>query len=277
MFPFFVMVVMGIPSVSPADWFILPKEPLTSLDWGLFINIIAFKFTGFDTISHFAGEMQHPGSFFFAMGASLLMAIVSRVLPILVVVSVQKDYSLYNEGYYTTLASAIGGIGLSSLVVFSAAVGCVVTYITYLYASAFTVYTLASKEYFNTPFLYDMHAKHQTPWRAIIATAFISFLFGMMSFEELVTISGSLYQICLVMQYAALIKLRISKPNLLRPNKIPLSTNGLIVFLIIPTLISVYLLYSSAFHSLNTFVSLTGSILFSVALYFIRDKNAHYL
>jgi len=220
-------------------------------------------------MSHFAGELKSPSSFFFAMGGALVLAIISRVLPMMVAVCVDTNYSLYNEGYYTVIADKVGGVFLSSLVVLSAAVGCFVTYVTYLYASSVTLYTLAGKEYLDAPPLYVM-GRFNTPWTSIVTTAVASFLFGAMSFEELVKLSGSLYQICLLMQYAALVKLRITYPKIERPNKIPLSTLGLILFLIPPSLISLFILFSAASHSLSASLVLTSSVVGSVCLYFVK-------
>jgi len=269
LFPFFLIFVIGIPSLNLSQILLRPAVPFLSVEWGLFINIIAFKFTGFDTISHFAGEMKNPGSFFRAMGGALLLAIGSRILPMLVAVCVDKNYSQYNEGYYTVIADEVGGKFLSSLVVISATIGCFVTYVTYLYASAVTLFTLAAKEYLDAPRLYVMN-RFDTPWLSIVVVASTSFLFGILSFEELVKLSGSLYQICLLMQYAALVKLRITKPKLERPNKIPLSTNGLILFLIPPSAIAIFILFSAVSHSLSAACVLIGSVVSSVTLYYVK-------
>lgn len=93
-------------------------------------------------------------------------------------------------------------------------------------------------------------------------------------FDQLIEMLNFNYAISLLMEYFAFIKLRLSRPNIERPYKIPLNTVGC-VLLFSPSIIFTVLVLALA--NATTYVFATGVILVGLVIFWgKRDNSAHY-
>ncbi len=84
-----------------------------------------------------------------------------------------------------------------------------------------------------------LHPKWGTPVRAITICAIICSIAALGPFQTLVVVDVTIYAFALLLQFAALIALRIKHPNMKRPYKIPGGWFGLVLV----TLGPVFVLY----------------------------------
>jgi amino acid transporter len=111
--PFAVMAVVTIPRVRAESLFAPPPR----VDFLLFLHVAAWSFNGWESISTVAGEIKDaPRALPRAIGAALVLVVVSYLLPCLLLASSFPDFARYTNGYYATLAYKLGGSAL--LVVF---------------------------------------------------------------------------------------------------------------------------------------------------------------
>lgn len=79
-----------------------------------------------------------------------------------------------------------------------------------------------------------------------------------MSFQEILEFLNFLYSIGMLLEFAAFIKLRIKKPDLHRPYRVPLQTFGATMLCVPPTLLLVLVM---CLASLKTFL-VSGAVVF---------------
>jgi len=90
-----------------------------------------------------------------------------------------------------------------------------------------------------------------------------------LNFGSLIQVDQAFYCLTLFLKYGALVKLRMSQPNLPRPYRIPLELKGLILFVIPPLLFSVAVVILTVISSWLTFGIILGLSCFTLILPFI--------
>ena len=79
-----------------------------------------------------------------------------------------------------------------------------------------------------------LHARHATPWLAILINSVGVSLLIPFSFQDLIEVDMFLYAGALILEFAALIWLRMKAPELPRPFRVPFGTGGVIAISIPP-------------------------------------------
>lgn len=85
-----------------------------------------------------------------------------------------------------------------------------------------------------------------------------------MSFQEILEFLNFLYAIGMLLEFVAFIKLRIKKPDLHRPYKVPLQTFGVTMLCLLPAVLLVLVM---CLASLRTFIVSGGVIIVGFLLY----------
>ncbi len=78
------------------------------------------------------------------------------------------------------------------------------------------------------------HKKFATPWKAILLNSLGIAALIPFSFQELIEVDMFLYAAALILEFAALIWLRIKQPELARPYRVPGGVAGVIAISIAP-------------------------------------------
>ena len=95
-----------------------------------------------------------------------------------------------------------------------------------------------------------------------------------MSFQEILEFLNFLYSVGMLLEFAAYIRLRIKKPDLHRPYKVPLQTFGATMLCLPPALLLALVM---CLASLKTYLVSAGVIIFGFLLYpallFIKYQN----
>jgi amino acid transporter len=82
--------------------------------------------------------------------------------------------------------------------------------------------------------LHELHPRFGSPWLSILCCSVgVSFM-TLWDFGELLVIDITLYGAALLLEYVALIRLRIKEPELPRPFRIPLGVPGLVLMAALP-------------------------------------------
>lgn len=85
-----------------------------------------------------------------------------------------------------------------------------------------------------------------------------------MTFQEILEFLNFLYSVGMLLEFAAFIKLRMKKPDLHRPYKVPLQTVGATVLCLPPSLLLLFVMYLA---SLKTFIVSGSVIILGLLLY----------
>lgn len=84
------------------------------------------------------------------------------------------------------------------------------------------------------PRIFSVRSRHGTPTYGILLGTFVIILMTLLDLEGLIEMLNFQYSVSLLMEYAAFVKLRISRPDLPRPYRIPFSTAGCILLFVLP-------------------------------------------
>jgi amino acid transporter len=227
--------------------------------WRPFLNNMFWKLNSFDSASCFSGEVNDPGrSFPRAMFWSVILVVGSYFLPLLIILGASEaPQSAWEDGYLATAMSDLVGPWLGDWTVFAAGISNIALFQAEMAADAFQVMGMADRGY--VPKIFSTRSRYETPSYGILLGLVIvlTMVVGdISSIIEMLNFNYAMYVMCcicllpflcqranvsraivahlyssLLMEYAAFLKLRISKPEVPRPYRIPLSTVGCFIAL----------------------------------------------
>lgn len=102
-------------------------------------------------------------------------------------------------------------------------------------------------------------SKYGTPTISILCSAAGVIFLSWMSFQEILEFLNFLYAVGMLLEFAAFIKLRMKRPDLHRPYKVPLQTFGVTMLCLPPTVLLVLVM---CLASIRTFL-ISGAVIIS--------------
>jgi amino acid transporter len=203
--PFAVLSLLGFAHVAPAR----PAEPL---DDGLLAGVLIamWSYMGWDNASTFARDVHRPRRTYpLAMGAAIVLVTLTYVLPVLGM----RSAGLEAKDAWPQAALKLGGHGLEVAILLGGMLSAAATFNALTLSYSRLPMALAGDGYLPVSF------KKQTACVLACAVAYSACLtFG---FKSLVQLDVLIYGLSLVLEFAALVALRIKEPTLRRPFRIP--------------------------------------------------------
>lgn len=239
--------------------------------WRPFLNNLFWNLNSFDAAGSFAADIENPGQVLpRAMMWGVVIVVAGYLVPLLVALGAseasQEDWV---DGYLAKACSDIVGPWLGAWTVFAAGISNIALFQAELSADAFQLMGMADRGYL--PKVLSTRSRHGTPTYGIMIGTAIIVAMGLSHLEGLIEMLNFNYALSLLMEYGAFIKLRISRPDLHRPWRVPLNTFGCIVCLI-PTFVFTILILALATPGTYLFCFVTN--VFGVGLYLGRQPNA---
>jgi amino acid transporter len=189
------------------------------------------------------------------MIATVILVTAVYLLPLAVGVGVTADWSAWKEGYFPEVAAQIGGPSLGTWLTLAALVSAAGMFNALLCTSARVPYAMADRGMLPRP-LRRLHVEHGTPWAALLINSAGVALLIPFSFQDLIELDMFLYAAALILEFAALVWLRMSRPEMARPYRVPFGLTGVVAISIPPVALC---LLSIAFSNLGTrYVGLLG-------------------
>jgi amino acid transporter len=220
--PFAVMVALAVFGHSaPAAPFAPHAAASVAPDLAGAVVVAMWNYMGWDNASTVAGEVERPQRTY---PRAVLLAVglvaITYVVPFAAMRLAGVDPSSWDTGAWADEARALGGTPLGVAVVVGGML------------SAFGMCAALSLSYSRLPlalaedgFLPRDFASRRTrrgvPWLSVLACAVVWSLSLGMSFERLVTLDIVLYGSSLLLEFVALVALRLREPALARPFRVP--------------------------------------------------------
>ena len=228
MSPFIIMVLIGAFKVDPSRWLEVPTPDGSEADngqrlwtalmsgailWRPLLNSLFWNLNSYDSTASYAAEVRDPGYVLpRSLGLGVIFMMSGYLLPVMVAIgATDSDPSEWVDGYLTTAAEQIGGEWLGAWVVFAAGVSNIALFLAELSADAFQLMGMAERGF--VPKIFATRSRHGTPTYGILLGVGVIIAMGTFNLEELIELLNFNYAISLLMEYAAFIKLRISKPD----------------------------------------------------------------
>jgi len=264
--PFAVMVALAAPQVDPAAWLARGGKG----DWALLVSVVLWNTSGWDNAGTLAGEVERPSRTYpAAMAASVALVTLAYLLPVAAGAGVDHNWSAWQEGYFPKIAAAIGGDWLGSWITIAGLVSAAGLLSALLCTSSRVPYAMAARGMLPAP-LAKLHPRHATPWVSIAVNALGVALLIPFSFQELIQVDMFLYAAALILEFAALVWLRIKEPGMPRPYRVRGGTAGAIALSVPPVALCVL---SIALADLPTIWVSVGSIVAGLIVYGLVSRG----
>lgn len=252
--PFVVMVVLGAPQVDPAQWL----KQNDSVNWPLLLSTLLWNTSGWDNAGCCAEEVDKPDrSYPRAMIYTVLLVTAAYLLPVAVGVGIDADTASWKEGDFPRIAAIAGGPWLATWLTLAGVISAAGMLNALLCTSARVPFAMARRDMLPRP-LAALHGRFATPWKAILANSLGVAALTPFSFQDLIEVDMFLYAAALLLEFAALIWLRIRQPQLTRPYRMPFGLVGVVAISMPP--VALCLLSIALANDATRYFSLGGIV-----------------
>jgi amino acid transporter len=221
--PFVLLVLFAI-----FDWQYNPWEPFVNPGQGvtnafaLGLFVVMWNYLGWDGVSTIAGEMKDPQRDYPKM-LLISVPLITAVyfLPTIAGLGAAGSTDIeWTAGAFSVIAEAVAGPWLGVFLAFGALVASAGLFSSLLLSISRVPFVMADDGYLPKA-LMRLHPRYGTPWVSLIVSSLIYTVFILGPFQSLVVVDVTIYAGALLLEFAALIALRIKYPNMKRPFKIP--------------------------------------------------------
>lgn len=216
--PFLILIALGV-------WLGLHTPhaalgPPARLALGPAILVAMWNYMGFDNASTIANEVDEPQRTYpRAMLLAALMVMLTYLLPIGAVAWAGIAPDRFSTGAWVDAARLLGGPALAVAVVLAGSLDSMGTFNALTLSYTRLPYAMACDGLL--PRVFTKRNRQNVPWVALLACSIGWALALGLTFERLITIDLLLWGMSLVLEFAALVRLRLSEPDLPRPFRIP--------------------------------------------------------
>ncbi|CAB4320971.1 unnamed protein product [Prunus armeniaca] len=273
--PFLVMAILSIPRIRVKQWLVVDFK---KVDWRGYFNSMFWNLNYWDKASTLAGEVENPSKTFpKALLGAVVVVVSSYLIPLLAGTgALNSASSEWTDGYFAEVGMLIGGFWLKWWIQAAAAMSNMGLFEAEMSSDAFQL--LGMSEMGMLPAIFASRSKYGTPTISILCSATGVIFLSWMSFQEILEFLNFLYAIGMLLEFAAFIKLRVKKPDLHRPYKVPFQTFGATMLCLPPALLLVLVM---CLASLRTYfvsgcVIIVGVLLYPLLVHAKDRKWAHF-
>jgi len=222
--PFLLLTVLGLAKIKGVPWhpFTVDNGQKLSETFGLGLSVAMWSYAGWGLPGAFAGEMKDPRRTFpLALLIAVPLVMLLYLLPIGAALGA-SDWREWNSESYpiSKVAAQVVGPWLGSFISLVVLASCWSLYNSNLLSISRVPFTMA-EDGLLPRWITRTHSKWGTPYASLILCSAIYGLFALLSFRSLVVIDMLLAAVVLLLNFTAVVVLRLKRPNLSRPFKIP--------------------------------------------------------
>ena len=234
--PFVIFMIVGMFEVDPSRW--LDKPSLTidayesESDYELgggffpyatlggvilrpFVNVMFWCFNAFDSAATWSEDCGPQPDRVIPKSLNIAWFTVSifYLLPVAVAIGVSSgNQSDWKIGYLASLATETVGQWLGNWLIFASGISFIALYQAEMSSDVFKLMGMAHNGLL--PKFFGVRSAHGTPVNAIVFESVIIFgLSWLHQFHKLIEMQNFTYGMALLLEYAAFIQLRLSRPN----------------------------------------------------------------
>jgi amino acid transporter len=218
--PFVVLTVWAFasaPQPVPAG-----TEPQPA-ELGIMAGVIVamWNYMGWDNASTIAGEVDRPQRTYpLAMGGAVLLVVLTYALPILAASRSGVAPEEWETGSWVEVGRTIAGPALGAAIALGGMISALGMFNSLVLSYSRVPMVLAQDGYLPAIFQ-RRSARTGAPWVSILACAAAWSLALQLSLPRLFALDVILYGLSLLLEFVALLALRIREPELARPFRVP--------------------------------------------------------
>ena len=246
--PVAIMVALGWSGISFSDLSPLVPEGTslrTALSYGLIFGM--WTYSGYGGLAYAAEEIVDAERTYPRVLALLLpLTMVIYVLPLLVALHATPDWSAWKTGHLTQTAFVLGGTWLALLTSLGAQAGILGLFNGELLITSRLPYAMA-RDGVLPRFFQQLHPRYGTPSRFLLIQAVLySALTYFLDFVEILVVSTWVAIPSYLLIFAMPLILRVRRPEIRGPFRIPGGWPVLLLIAVPPTAISLYVRVSAS-------------------------------
>lgn len=218
--PFFLLMGYGFVHRGPA----VAASGHADLLGGILVAM--WNYMGWDNSSTVAGEVDRPQRTYpLAMAGAVLLVALTYVLPIAAVAVTGLPASQWSTGGWADVARAVVGNNTAGetfavAITIAGMIGAVGT-LNALTMTLSRIPAVLAEDGFLPKIFARRHPKTDAPWVSILVCAAAWALCLNLSFVKLIMLDVLLTGLSILLEFAALVALRIREPHLPRPYRVP--------------------------------------------------------
>jgi amino acid transporter len=245
------------------------------------ILVAMWNYMGWDNASTVANEVERPQRTYpLAMAATLAIVTLTYILPIIAVAITGLPASRWSTGGWADVARAVtGGSAFGAALAVAIGIGGMLGAVDTLNSLTMTLSRLpavmADDGYLPKIFTWR-NAKTCAPWVAILGCATAWALCLNLSFAKLIMLDVLLTGLSILLEFVALVALRIREPNMPRPYRVPGGLFGAIAIGIPPAVLLILAVFRNEAEPVGPINALEfGAILIAAgfAAYYASRRN----
>lgn len=235
--PFIGLSLWGIFTGSWSQLFqaltVGTKQEVSFMNIAAGLAIILWNYCGWDNISTYAHEVEHPEKNYpKTLLAAMIIIVLSYLLPLLAGLKTSIDPEIWNRGW-PAIAELMGGPLLGIIVAIAALLSAWALFNSQLlYISRLPM--AMAKDGLLPRVLSKTSLTTEAPTTALILMALLAIGFSLLSFTKLMIVDILFYTLGISLEFITLIVLRKKEPHLARGYKIPLGGTGLKIMSLFP-------------------------------------------
>lgn len=221
--PFVVIVVLGFWRGLTLHPMVQWSHPGSESAFSTAVLVAMWNYMGWDNASTVAQEVENPQRTYpRAMIASTFLVAVTYILPLAAMALAGLSSDSFSTGDWTDAARTIGGrglfgVGLGVAVVAGGAISGVGMFNALV--MSYTRLPMTMAEDGMLPRVVARRNSRGVPWVSVLFCGLAWALALKLPFERLISIDLILYGSSLLLEFVALVVLRLREPNLVRPFK----------------------------------------------------------
>ncbi|TVU46834.1 hypothetical protein EJB05_06405 [Eragrostis curvula] len=237
--PFLLMSGIALPKIRPHRW----RGVAAEKDWKLFFNTLFWNLNYWDSVSTMAGEVERPGKTLpKALVSAVSMTSLGYLLPLMAATgAIDAPPEEWGNGFFADAAGRIAGPWLKYWIEVGAVLSSIGLYSATLSSAAFQLLGMADLGLLPRAFALRAPV-FNTPWVSIIATSAITLGMSFFSFNSIVAAANFLYSLGMLLEFAAFIWLRIKRPDMARPYRVPTRLVGAVALCLVPSAFLVFVM-----------------------------------
>jgi len=265
--PFLAIIFIGATRKPPVTALV----PVRHMDLAGGIVIAMWNYMGWDNLSTIADEVDQPQTTYpLAMFGSVTLVIASYLFPVMAVAAARLDPGTWTTGSWVDAGQALGGSILALAVTAAGMIGALGSFGSLMLSFTRLPAVMAADGFLPRAFARH-HRKTGAPWVAIVGCAVAWAASLPLGFFRLLILDVLLTGSSILLEFGALIALRIREPNLPRPYRIPGGILATIAITVPPSALLALSLVrnqSERVGTTNGLMIAIGVILLGVLLYF---------
>ena len=266
--------VLAIVALSHGQSVAAAAPPLKHPDLLGGVLIAMWNYMGWDNLSTIAGEVQSPQrSYTRAMFGALALVVATYLLPVAAVARTGLDPNAWTDGGWVDAGRLVGGHALAVAIAVAGVLGAVGSFGALMMSFSRLPGAMAADGYL--PKVFTRTNRAGMPWVAIVVSAVLWAACYPLGFERSLILDVLLTGLSILLEFWALVALRIREPDLTRPYRVPGGTLGVALIGLPPLVLMIVTLVRNRREMIGSTNELTiGAVVIAagVIAYFVSAR-----